>query len=243
MVNLILAGMLGALLAASIVWAFHSRFAASGTPAGIDGELTKASALLQAKALLCSHYCRRISRQLHDGISQDISLMKLNLHLYKNNQQQEHLQEMQDLMERSIIELRSISRKMQPEEVNGCGIRKAIDTQIQFLKKNFPICCIVDDPEELLAVSRPDSVILYSLLEELLMNAAQHANADRIQLIAETLNGRQSFTILDNGRGFEPDTVVMGQGLTYVMEQVKHIGAEIKIDSAPGKGTRIVMVL
>lgn len=243
MTNLILAGMLGALLAAGCVWLLHTQFAPAGVPATISGKLTKNTALMQAKALLCSHYCRRISRQLHDGISQDLSLMKLNLHLYKNNQQQEHLQQMQELMERSIIELRSISQKMQPEEVNGRGIRKAIDTQLQFLKKNFSICCIVDDPEELLNASRPDNLILYSLLEELLMNAAQHAKADRIQLIAETLDGRQYFTILDNGKGFEPDKTAWGQGLTYVMEQVKHIGATIKIDTAPEKGTRIVMEL
>ncbi|MFN3793126.1 MAG: sensor histidine kinase [Chitinophagaceae bacterium] len=236
MTNLILAGMLGAGMTILVYWLYGKwRPKQSGAVhlAGVD----------LAKAVLCTYYCKRISRQLHDGLSQDMSLMKLNLHLFHNDQQEVHLKQMQELVEKGIIELRRISRKMQPEEIDGAGILHALEMELQFIHKNFQISCSIDDPEELLQKARSGNLIIYSLLEEMILNAAFHSKASQIQLVAETLNNRQSFLVRDNGIGFDTQKTPMGMGITYMMEQAKNLGANLTIKTSPGEGTCIELVL
>lgn len=238
MTNLILAGVLGAVIAIALSWLLNGRkFVSTKTgQEAVDG-------LSSAKALLCTHYCNRISRQLHDGISQDLSLMKLNLHLFHQDHQEIHLQHMQELLERGIVELRRISRKMQPEEIDGVGILHALEMELQYIRKNFQVCCTIDDPEGLLQKARSSNLILYSLLEEMLLNAAIHAKATRIQVVAETLNNQHNFLVRDNGIGFDIQLVTVGNGLNYLKEQANYLGATLNINSTPGKGTCIELVV
>jgi signal transduction histidine kinase len=238
MTNLILAGVLGAVMGITVCWLFYKLLPVKAIP-GQQAE----GGLANAKALLCSHYCKRISRQLHDGLSQDMSLMKLNLHLFHHDQQEVHLQQMQELLEKGILELRRISRKMQPEEIDGAGILHALEMELQFIQKHYQVTCTIDDPEGLLQQARSGNLILYSLLEEMLLNAAIHAKATRIQVVAETLDNRQSFLVKDNGIGFNPQVATMGSGLNYLKEQAKHLGAALTINSTAGKGTCIELVL
>ncbi len=238
MTNLILAGVLGAVIAIAVCWLFYrQKIVQSVTTQEATGGISS------AKALLCAHYCRSISRQLHDGISQDMSLMKLNLHLFHQDHQEIHLQQMQELLEKGILELRRISRKMQPEEIDGGGILHALEMELQYIRKNFQVSCTIDDPEGLLQQARSGNLILYSLLEEMLLNAAVHAKATRIRIVAETLNNRQAFLVSDDGIGFDTQAVTMGRGLHYLHEQAKHLGAVLNIISAPGKGTSIELDL
>lgn len=238
MTNLILAGVLGAVIAIAVCRLLN-RLKFASTKTGQEAVV----GLSSAKALLCTHYCNRISRQLHDGISQDMSLMKLNLHLFHQDHQEMHLRQMQELLEKGIVELRRISRKMQPEEIDGVGILHALEMELQYIRKNFQVCCTIDDPEGLLQKARPGNLILYSLLEEMLLNAAIHAKATRIQVVAETLNNQHTFLVRDNGIGFDTQLVTAGNGLTYIKEQANYLDATLKIDSIPGKGTCIELVI
>jgi two-component system, NarL family, sensor histidine kinase DegS len=239
MTNLILAGVLGAVIAITVCWLLFGLKFVSTTETGQGG----ADGLSNAKALLCTHYCRRISRQLHDGISQDMSLMKLNLHLFHQDHQETHLQQMQELLEKGIVELRRISRKMQPEEIDGAGILHALEMEMQFIRKSFQVCCTIDDPEGLLQKARSGNLILYSLLEEMLLNAAIHAKATRIQVVAETLNNQHSFLVRDNGIGFDIQLTKAGSGLTYLKEQANYLGATLNINSTLGNGTCIELIV
>jgi signal transduction histidine kinase len=238
MTNLILAGVLGAVMAIVVCRLLNGLKFVSTKPSqeAVDG-------LANAKALLCTHYCNRISRQLHDGISQDMSLMKLNLHLFHQDHQAMHLQQMQELLEKGIVELRRISRKMQPEEITGAGILHALELELRYIRKNFQVCCTIDDAEGLLQKARSSNLILYSLLEEMLLNAAIHAKATHIQVVAETLNNQQRFLVRDNGIGFNIQQVKTGIGLKYVKEQANNIGATLNMNSTLGKGTCIELVV
>jgi signal transduction histidine kinase len=82
---------------------------------------------------------------------------------------------------------------------------------------------------------------LYVIARELVSNAATHANASRIQLRLECPEKSFRLVVEDNGQGF-PSTEILPEaghiGLAAVRERASLIGAEVAIDSKPGKGAR-----
>jgi signal transduction histidine kinase len=85
-------------------------------------------------------------------------------------------------------------------------------------------------------------VILFRSIRELLINAAKHAGARHIVVRLERVLDSLSAAIEDDGIGMEPDSApVRGSGLFSIHERLSHVGGSMRIDSAPGLGTRILL--
>jgi len=88
-------------------------------------------------------------------------------------------------------------------------------------------------------------VNIYRIIQESLNNIGKHARAEHVSVAAHRKKGSVSFTIEDDGRGFEMGRVKKdnlsgsGMGLDIMTERAHMIGASLKIESAPGEGTRI----
>jgi signal transduction histidine kinase len=80
---------------------------------------------------------------------------------------------------------------------------------------------------------------LYFCCSEALQNAAKHGGPDTTVTITTHANDRMlTLTISDTGSGFDPATI--GTGLTNMTDRLSAIGGHLAIDTAPGRGTRII---
>ena len=76
------------------------------------------------------------------------------------------------------------------------------------------------------------------------MNARRHAGATQVSVtLAPVGDGDLSMTITDDGRGFDKDGMVDGMGTTGMRERAVLIGARLEIDSVPGGGTSVLVIL
>jgi len=87
---------------------------------------------------------------------------------------------------------------------------------------------------------------LYRVAQEALTNIAKHANASEIQIVLRRMHGLVRLSITDDGQGFEPDGPTLkanqtGMGLLGMQERVKALDGAIRIRSAPGEGTTIIV--
>ncbi|HNJ29726.1 MAG TPA: ATP-binding protein [Ferruginibacter sp.] len=82
---------------------------------------------------------------------------------------------------------------------------------------------------------------LFRICQEVIHNACRHAQATVLSLNAETSNGHFRLTISDNGRGFDSDGSEKAghYGLQNMQERAKESAIELRIESAPGKGTSV----
>jgi signal transduction histidine kinase len=72
---------------------------------------------------------------------------------------------------------------------------------------------------------------------EIVNNAIKHSDATRINVSAKLKNNIISFTICDNGTGFDNTAVYSGNGLKNIRERITTLGGSLQINSNPGTGT------
>ena len=83
-------------------------------------------------------------------------------------------------------------------------------------------------------------MLLFRSVRELLINAAKHAGARRVRVRLEREQDRLHAAVEDDGVGMEPGAAaVNGSGLFSIQERLSHLGGSMRIESAPGRGTKI----
>ena len=111
--------------------------------------------------------------------------------------------------------------------------------------KRTNINCEYDLPLLNGTFSRQETTIIFRILQEILTNAASHLKADKVSVSFRETDGHYVLSAADNGTGFELNGSHIGDslGLLGMRERALSIGAEILIESAPDKGTKITLQL
>jgi signal transduction histidine kinase len=97
---------------------------------------------------------------------------------------------------------------------------------------------------ELPVFSEPQRTELLQIIREAVSNALRHGAATRLNIeFAPLPDQRLRLEIRDDGTGFDPAAITRGHGLDNLAARARAVGAALDIDSAPGRGTRIVITL
>jgi signal transduction histidine kinase len=97
-------------------------------------------------------------------------------------------------------------------------------------------------------LSRDAELVLFRIVQESLNNAAKHAHASQVEIVVESSDGVPYLKIQDNGLGFDPQNIDAPTdqphwGLITMEQRSASIGARLAIDSAPGRGTQVSVVV
>lgn len=190
----------------------------------------------------------RIAKDLHDGIGQQLSAIKLMTNSLHNEQDETirkaRLETLAQLTDESVKELRSVSHNMMPNALLKLGLSSAIREFVDkisssgLLKINLEVVGLNNRLE------KTTETVLYRVIQELVNNIIKHANANKldIQIINhdnETLN----VVVEDNGQGFDTTKVISfsGIGLKNMISRIEYLNGTIDFDSTPGKGTTVII--
>jgi len=114
-----------------------------------------------------------------------------------------------------------------PDYLRAFGARHRLETTVDIRGREPELA-----PETQLA--------LFRILQEALSNVARHAQAKTVGVTAEFSSREVTLRVVDDGRGFEPETVFQGHyGLRNMNERGAKVGGEVRIVSAPGEGASI----
>jgi len=189
----------------------------------------------------------RLARELHDGISQNLALLSIELAMFarRNEFDQESVDaEMKRLSSRVgelSGELRRISQELHPAKLEQLGLVTAIrgfcnevaqahDLSIEFEDRNIPS-----------SISDTASLCLYRIAQEALQNIVKHSGAKRVEIKISANGDGLKLGVVDDGRGFDARTISPNGalGLVSMRERVRLLNGKISIVSQPGEGTRI----
>ena len=178
---------------------------------------------------------RRISKDLHDGIGQQLLLIKNKLILIGD-------QETKEMVDITIDEVRNISRDLHPFALQELGITRAIEYTLQRIDENTTlfISSEVDNIDDLF--SPEEEVNIYRIVQESLNNIIKHANAEASKVLVKRYTENITIFIKDNGIGFDfPEKYQEKKslGLKTLLERTKFLNGQMKVISKKENGTLI----
>ncbi|MDP5254116.1 MULTISPECIES: cache domain-containing protein [unclassified Vibrio] len=192
---------------------------------------------------------KQLARELHDGINQLLVSSKCHLDLMQTErsetQRQQHLQQSQRALLTAINEVRHISHQLRPSALDDIGLNAALKTLLQDFQLHAQIGVETSLCHPATKLSSEVATTLYRIAQESLTNIEKHAHADLVTVILQQMGAMMQLIIRDNGRGFDVSSAMRksGIGLRNMRERVEFIGGEIEIESEPGFGTEITVLL
>ena len=198
---------------------------------------------------------RQLAAELHDVIGQDLAAANAELVLVLRQIPEaapsglsKHLEDASTLLKRSVEALRSVMVQLHPPGLDELGLRAALGCHGATFESRTGIPVSVNVDETLPRPSQPVSDALLRIYLEALSNVSKHADAAAVCTILERRGNRIVLSVADGGRGFDAQRPVKrddksGWGLMIMQERARAIAAELRVDSAPGAGTRIELLV
>jgi two-component system NarL family sensor kinase len=203
-----------------------------------------ASAVMQAE----TNERNRIAGELHDGLGQLFSAVKMNLSSiseqleFRDGQSSEVFSKTLDMVDESCREVRAISHQMAPNVLLKSGLSAAVRDFInkidaRKLKINLETFGLHD------RIDQNTEAVLYRVIQEAVNNVIKHAGATSLDIQLNKDEEGINAMIEDNGRGFEVSEVETfnGIGLKNISSRVAFLQGKVDFSSSPGQGTLIAI--
>jgi signal transduction histidine kinase len=184
---------------------------------------------------------RRIERDLHDGIQQEVVALIAGLRLARNRLSRDQLTadeltELQDQAREMLRDLRELAHGIHPPVLSDNGLVAALESRVA----RFPISVQILADDELRGERFGEDVegTAYFVACESLTNVAKHAGTDGARVRLSHPDSRLCLVVEDEGRGFEPNGVRSG-GLANIRDRVEALHGQFRIESRVGAGTTV----
>lgn len=196
---------------------------------------------------------KRISRELHDGVGQMLSAMKLLLESFSpsSSPMKMRLKDAKSLMKSIIQEVRRVSFNLTPSSLDDFGLVPAVNkfceeinavtkTEVTFINQTRFITRLESNVE----------TNLYRIIQESVNNALKYAKATHIIITFSHSINALNISIQDDGKGFDYNRVERsghfekaGHGIFNMKERTSYIGGLFNFETGLGKGTKILITL
>ena len=184
---------------------------------------------------------RRIERDLHDGVQQQVLGLRIKLELATEmlevdpEEGDRLLAAVGRQLDAVLDGVRSLARGIYPAVLAERGLSEAVRSAAR--ATSVPVTVRASHvgryPEQI-------EVAVYFSCLEALQNAAEHAGANaEVVITLWEREGRIMFELRDDGRGFDPESIHQGRGLTNMRDRMEAVGGSLIFISTPRKGTRI----
>jgi PAS domain S-box-containing protein len=192
---------------------------------------------------------QRLARDLHDSVSQAVYGIALGARSAKEllskdpAQVQEPLEYVLRLSEAALAEMRALIFELRPEALEREGLSGALKHHTAVLRARYGIAV-----EESLSgepvTTWESKQALYRIAQEALHNAGRHARATRVRVVLSQDDSQVLLEIEDNGVGFDSQSAFPGHfGLNTMRERATDLGGRLDIESRPGTGTLVRVVI
>lgn len=190
---------------------------------------------------------RKIAEYLHDGLSQNLSLVNLKLTALQNSvlspKIEKSIIETVALVNKAITETRLLTYDLSPPILYELGLIHAISWKLGEIENKYQINTILEKNAEPANISTDKSVLLYRVISELLNNIIKHASADLVKVSVSEIEDKLYISVMDNGTGFnfdeKSDLMVKGSfGLFSIRERLDSIHGSLTIESKSQIGTK-----
>lgn len=191
---------------------------------------------------------RYISRELHDEAGQLLTSMMVDLRLLEKKASdpemvRQKIVEMEDALNEVSENLHRVAMALRPASLDHVGLVAALNQHLEMIgeKNNLIINFRAGKLQRRLPINV--ETVLYRIVQEALTNVIRHAHAIRVDVVLTERDDKLIIIIEDDGVGFDPETSISDEhlGLFGIRERIEMIDGKLIIESAPGKGTTLIV--
>jgi signal transduction histidine kinase/ligand-binding sensor domain-containing protein len=189
---------------------------------------------------------KRIARELHDGVGQNLLLVKNRIAagLGKAEPSSPIIEDLglaSAEVSQAIEEVRSTARALRPVELDRLGLGKALESMLDRIGRGTTTRISHELDELGQARDREAEIQLYRIAQEAINNVIKHSKAREVIVELKREADTLRLTVQDDGVGFDPAAAerMTGSGLSGMAERARLIGGVLSVKSVPGKGCRL----
>jgi len=194
---------------------------------------------------------QRLSRQMHDGPAQALSNFILQTEIAMRlmdgdaGQARDELNSLKASAMGTFQKVRNFIFELRPMMLDDLGLAPTVRRYADALKEQAGLDVNVTITGHERRLQPYLEVMLFRAIQELLGNAARHSQASLVKVIVDLGEDRIRVSVDDNGKGFDPDSIQQSNslGLKLIRERTEMLGGSFEVDSAVGKGTRILFAV
>ena len=218
-----------------------------GSATGTRGPLASVEMLVNAQET----ERQRLSRQMHDGPAQALSNFILQTEIAMRlmdvdaSQAREELNSLKASAMGTFQKVRNFIFELRPMMLDDLGLAPTVRRYADAFKDQAGLDVNVTVTGLERRLEPYLEVMLFRAIQELLGNAARHSQATSVKVNLDLGEDRIRVSVDDNGKGFDPDAIQQGNnlGLKLIRERTEMLGGTFEVDSALGKGARILFAV
>lgn len=184
---------------------------------------------------------RRIARELHDSLGQDLTAAKISLDMLAQEQEDDssYLREARKLVDRCISDTRTLSHLLHPPLLDEAGFVSAARWYVEGFGRRSGIATRLELPEHLRRLPRGAETALFRILQEALTNVHRHSGSRAVDVCVTEDKSKVVLCVKDFGMGVPREvldrfwkTGTVGVGLAGIRERLKELGGSLEIESS-----------
>jgi PAS domain S-box-containing protein len=196
----------------------------------------------------------RMAREIHDELGQALTSLNMDLIWIQQKLQKEkspllrpqfqrRIKAAAALLETTVRSVQRISTELRPAMLDDLGLTATLEWQAEEFAKRTGIRCRWHPKPAVTQLNRDHATALFRIFQEILTNVARHARARSVKLKLVRNRGELILKVADDGKGFDEKKLLPHKslGLLGMRERAAFIGGQVKVCSAPGKGTKIIV--
>ncbi|HYE95971.1 MAG TPA: PAS domain S-box protein [Rubricoccaceae bacterium] len=228
--------------------------------AELEERTQQAHALAAALTMAEQRERKRVAQVLHDHIQQLLYAMQIKLGLLDRTTDPEHLhataEEVRAHIEEALQATRTLTVELNPPVLQDEGLTASLRWLAVQMEEAHGLHVDVEAGGPCRIPSEDRRILLFQSVRELLFNVVKHAGTEHARVIVEEGPRTVTVRVEDEGRGFDPllesnafstaeavERNSGGYGLFSVQERLSPVGGTLGVDSSPGQGTRVTIVL
>lgn len=195
---------------------------------------------------------RRLARELHDRIGQNVTALGLNLNLLRAELPEEarrnvvaRLEDCETLLYATGQLVRDVMAELRPPGLDALGLVAALIEHARQVAARSGIAVTVSGTEPAPRLPPQSEIALFRIAQEALTNVVKHAGATEAAVALEVGPDRVTLTIADNGRGFDAAAHLArastSMGLIGMRERAEAIGGRLRVESSSVGGTQVIV--
>ena len=194
---------------------------------------------------------RRIAHSLHDDVQQILAAVSIQIEDARRDLPEPaagRLGTALQQIEQAAGRVRHLSHELRPTILDDFGLVPALEYLADTFSKGGQLKVRIDGVDSIGRLKPAVEIALYRIVQESLTNIVRHARARRARIGVRSARGNLRMTIRDDGEGFDVEEVMRrggerGLGLAGMRKRVEALVGLLQIQSAPGKGTDIVVTI